>query len=196
MRIRHIVFCFIAGITLSLVIACSKVEKQPIMDILHGGDDEPILVGGGSLHLRAHNGQWIGTGESPRKWEHCDSGGNPSKRFSTKVDIVYVKGATPSAEVPALEIRKIDQHASIEISFSTGEPPVTLEAAQAGGLTVTSNGPGAVGANDPSLISFPAGTPKEVVLKRDGQADERYSCGSMGRCILIIHYCYKQGLCR
>jgi len=188
MKVRYIVICIIAGITLSLVIACN--QDPGIGGGGRGGDDQPILVVGGSLHVSASSGKW--DKQPDGSVVHKDTAGNPSKRHVTRIEVFSTKLLDGSTIVD-----KVDPvgPVSIEMIFGPSNPSsVSLNNDPSpAGLGLILGPGGAVDQLDSRLVSFTTGTPILNLVKINGKS---YDCGPCGKCTLLIHYCDKQNGCK
>jgi len=197
MNIRYIVMCVIVGIAALFMIACGlgagpSAGGPPTGQLPGGrpGDDQPIVVVGGSLHVSAFGGEW--KRNSAQKWEHNDSlTHQPSKRYVTKIVILHVKG-----DLPAVDKMEFDNKEPIQIKINDGLtlPKLLLETDNIGsGLTLADSG--TVDPMYPEVVSFMIG-PLQSIDVGSPSASNKYSCGKQGRCTLVITYCKNAGSCR
>jgi hypothetical protein len=176
MNIRHIVICIIATITLSLVIACDRSNPGPGPGAgPKTGDDQPIVVVGGSLIMSASSGTWNPV--SPG-WEHSES-----QRHAAKIEVFYEKNGSL-----AVDRKSFNNQASIELSDKSGSPLVILSTQNGNqGLNVRGNGTNGT-VDPPDVISFENISVQLVVLKENGHSVWDYTCPAKCFKALVIHY--------
>jgi hypothetical protein len=169
----------LAGTALSLAMAGCAPATHQLQAV--GGEDEPIVVAGGSMHIRAAKGRFdLNTGKAV--YQH-------KAGHVTAIDVLYYDQAGP-----AFDRRQIDG-AKTTVSLNYCDPggscaPATVETEADGhGLTFSPAG------NDP----MSDGNHQISHAPEDGHIDsltvdqKTYGCqdsrGQKGRCTVVIHYC-------
>jgi hypothetical protein len=181
------------GLGLALLIgyeALRPKEHRPFVN----GDDQPILVSGGSLTIRGA-GKWATTGDDLL---HQDDDGNESSRYIGGIDLVYVDGSS----LPAFTSRTYTTSKLTILmtycedqAFGTCETVSIITKNGAQGLRIKAPSPHKAKDDDVSVPHTVKHLPttgflKDVTLPGDISP---LSCGLGSRCVMVIHYCATQG---
>jgi hypothetical protein len=198
---RYIAAGMLLGLT--LLIGCDPKSLDHLKNGLgSGGDDEPVVVAGGSLVVGAHYGQFKVKGDDQVHADSNGNGGNDSKRFVAGVDLVYYT----ADNVPATVSKVYSGKVTTLMTYCVSDDPasdcetVTIVTGNTGqGFKITGEKRKAKDDDKPTAAAIshrpPEGKLKDVTL----QGEPSHGCGMtqdqklMGRCSLIFHYCTKAG---
>jgi hypothetical protein len=177
------VICIAAGIALLFMIAFGQPGKPSQgREQERAGDDEPIVIVGGSLSVTAKPGtEWRQAAAGSPNWVHYESG-SPSTRYVTAIDIAYIDPKSdPAHEYPAYARQEFPSHPQVTITIAE----VTVQTGPKGqGLTYMSPKDKPT-KPQPHVLRHSNDNFGFASLSINGT---QYNCGKRSRCTLIVHY--------
>jgi hypothetical protein len=193
---------FVAGFVVAALLAGVYILRKGPIQPFAGGDDEPIVVAGGSFEVGSHNG-FAKDPQDPKKADHQDKGRNVTridvlyndattgpgyqeflvdKGGDIRVDIDYVPKDTPK---PHDTVTFTTQNGGKELGITncSGCPPIGGEVNSASTTIVHQPPDGTVGQITVSGKFNPAPAPANA---------GPFSCVN-GKCQVVLHYWCKSG---